>query len=397
MKKIALYILSFLLISIPVAVYAQSASPTVLLSLKPLSVSVGQTIIVPVVISTNTPVNVADIQIAYPRNLVVPVALSSKDSIISIWLNQEWQSKNGLIHLYGGMTTAFSGKHGQIALITFEVIKSGQAKVSVKSAVFNASDGVGTSISGQLSSVDITGIQQEAAPAIEAVSTAPQVVPQKVIQAALSTPKVDVLPYTISDKDTLFITGEESAQNSIVQVSLENIQTGNVTTSNVQVTNDGKWFYKYPDALVPGQYVISAQATMGTQRSSVSSSQLITVSKVLFQYGSLRLTYDMIHGSSAAFLLIALILLMCICIFIVMHFLKKEHGIKDKVHTAEDVLKKSIGILKDDIDDLSALTKKAKLSDELTKEKIQLEEEKIEKDLSVASKDVSDAVSEITK
>jgi hypothetical protein len=114
------------------------------------SYAAGHIFSVDIVLSTKDPVNVVDMTLVYPPDMLEVIDVNRQDSLLSLWIQDpEHKASPGTMHFSGGVAhrLGFAGE-GKLATVLFRSKKEGVARVDIVGAQVLASDGMGTDILG---------------------------------------------------------------------------------------------------------------------------------------------------------------------------------------------------------------------------------------------------------
>jgi hypothetical protein len=153
------------------------------------SYTVGQTITVPLLVSTldGESMNAVGVTLSFPANMLRVVSVGSS-GVIDLWAQKpSFSNTNGTINLQGVVyNPGFSGTNGRIVLITFKALASGSAPITFSTGSVLANDGQGSEI---LSASHGTTLSiQDAAPVEKVVPVKQAIVPATSTIATQSTP-----------------------------------------------------------------------------------------------------------------------------------------------------------------------------------------------------------------
>ena len=149
------------------------------LSLSPSSgnYSVGDTIKIKIIVSSDTPVNAVSSKISFSNYILSLSSISKSGSIISLWAQEPtFSNGDGTINLEGVILNGYTGNYGEVATLIFKAKREGQAEIKFSSASVLANDGNGTEvISGNKpSSITITkAIEKPKEQVVQPVETSP--------------------------------------------------------------------------------------------------------------------------------------------------------------------------------------------------------------------------------
>ncbi len=127
----------------------------------PNQATVGQTITVPLKVSTTRTMNAAEFSFIFPADLVAVESISTNDSFFQLWIKDEPRFDNtlGRLSAAGGLPKpGFVGKNGLVVTATFRFKQAGSGQISLdpaKSRIL-AHDGLGTTIATEFEPIPFT-------------------------------------------------------------------------------------------------------------------------------------------------------------------------------------------------------------------------------------------------
>jgi hypothetical protein len=137
---------------IPEWLFAQltGSAPRALLSIAPESSTfgVGEDVVVSVMLSARTKVNLTDVLLRYPSDKLEPIRVSKENSIANLWIGEpSIPGKLGMMRMTAGIigADAFTGK-GKLLTITFRAKSEGAANLALTDGSVLAHDGSGTNV-----------------------------------------------------------------------------------------------------------------------------------------------------------------------------------------------------------------------------------------------------------
>jgi hypothetical protein len=118
----------------------------------------GDVFSVDVDINTDTPINVIEAAITFPRDLVSVSLISKADSLINIWVMEPvFLNDIGTINFSGGILQQGGFvKNGKAITVVFKTKKEGEVKIQVDKASFALADGLGTLVTPQSNEIIYT-------------------------------------------------------------------------------------------------------------------------------------------------------------------------------------------------------------------------------------------------
>ena len=112
--------------------------------------SVGDSVPVQLQISTKTPVNAVGGTVIFSPEILSADSVTRSGSVIDLWSEEPIISNTlGTIHFSGGIVganTGTVGNRGQVFMMNFRAIKSGEASFTIKDGELLANNGEGTNV-----------------------------------------------------------------------------------------------------------------------------------------------------------------------------------------------------------------------------------------------------------
>ncbi|OGI63783.1 hypothetical protein A2914_01245 [Candidatus Nomurabacteria bacterium RIFCSPLOWO2_01_FULL_41_21] len=209
-------------------------------------------------------------------------------------------------------------------------------------------------------------------------------------------PLIDTISRDISNREIFYVGGKTNVSEGSVILYLQNLLTGETLSYEVGSDRNGNWFYRHDGFLFAGEYLIWAQGKDGENFSPPGPQEKIIVEKTAVQFGSNRLSYEVIYLFVIIILGIALIGLALFIIFHYYHGRKKYLEFQREIREAEESIKRGFAILHRDIQAELATIHKMKLSNEFSGEERQREEQLL-RDLGDVQKRIGDEIWHIKK
>lgn len=110
---------------------------------------VGENTHVRLDITTKAQINAVGGTVVFPSEILAIDSIARDTSIIDLWAEEPtFSNVDGTLHLSGGIVPkeTTTGDHGTVLTITFRVLKSGKATISLKDGQILAANGEGTNI-----------------------------------------------------------------------------------------------------------------------------------------------------------------------------------------------------------------------------------------------------------
>ena len=204
-------------------------------------------------------------------------------------------------------------------------------------------------------------------------------------QVVITPPTVDSVAQNISNQDIFYVGGKTDTEGLTVTVYIENALTSETWSDAVTSAHNGDWFYKSPHFLSPGTYLVWTQASLGGQQSPPSPQQKVQVTRTALQWGSSRLSYEVLY-LIVMIVLLALIILLCVYIAYHSHNARKKHLLlRKEVQEANESIRRGFAVLKNDIESEIQMMHKAKLTRAFSLEESKREEQLLQDLESIAT------------
>ncbi len=207
----------------------------------------------------------------------------------------------------------------------------------------------------------------------------------------IAPPLIDTISENISNKEIFYIGGQTTVSEGQVILYFQNLSTGETMSYDILSDEKGEWFYRHNKFLPAGEYLLWAQSKVNDTLSPPSPQERIKVNKTAIQFGSNRLSYELIY------LIIILILigllggLIAFTIYHYYHGRKKYKEFLMDIRRAEESVKRGFAVLKRDIEAELAIVNKMKLDNQLSDDVIQ-KEDQLMRDLAEVQKRIGDEI-----
>ncbi len=310
--------------------------------------SVGERLIVRVVVSGETPLNAVTGTLSFPSDLFAIESVTKAGSILNFWVAEPSFSKQtGVVQFEGVALSGYQGGSGTVLSVGLKAIKTGSGNVTFKSGQVLANDGQGTDITSGLHGgvyVVQPAVSKPESPLPIEVEPKPVVEePAVVVSGKLNAPEI-----ALAEQDGLMaIKGTSKFAKSDVILTFISSNGSKVFITGVS-DGEGSFSLIVPEALKNGPYSVTAimVLTDGT-RSALSENLVVEVGGVF---------YGDITWQTSTYVLFASTLLLAFCAIYLFTRRYRGSGAKNKtllkkeVGEAEDVLEKSFDIIREDID-----------------------------------------------
>ena len=212
----------------------------------------------------------------------------------------------------------------------------------------------------------------------------------------IAPPLITTISKNVSNEEIFYVGGKTNFTNESVVIYLQNLQTGETFSQDIESDNKGDWFYKHTNFLSPGNYLLWAQGKIGEEFSPPGPQVKMTVNRTAVQFGGGRLSYEAIYLFIIILLLITILGLGGYILFHFYHGRKKHKELTRDIREAEESIRRGFAVLKRDIKTELAVISKIKLSAVLSVEEKEKENQLLS-DLDNVGKHLSQEIWEIAK
>ncbi|TSC71491.1 MAG: Uncharacterized protein G01um101470_581 [Parcubacteria group bacterium Gr01-1014_70] len=181
-------------------------------------------------------------------------------------------------------------------------------------------------------------------------------------------PLITSLSRNISNQDIFYVGGKTSIPKSTVVFYVQNLTTGESSSFETPSDEYGDWFYTHDTFLSTGEYVLWAQTKIGDIESAPGPQEKLTVRPTAIQFGSSRLSYDIIYQIALVFLLLLSGFLGNVVIQMRRRLRRRSERLMKEVREAEEAVRKGFAVLKRDIQAELDVMRKAKMERSLRQE-----------------------------
>lgn len=155
MKVLSLFLAALVLL-LPLGLLAQEFKPPRLYFVsRVVSAAPGSEIAVRLLFDSARPVNALSLKLHYPPEILKPLRINDRRSIIGVWPERDWQPVSGRLQLAGGLLQPFSGAAGEIIEIVFQATNEGRAGLTLTETAVYYADGLGTRVEPENETVEI--------------------------------------------------------------------------------------------------------------------------------------------------------------------------------------------------------------------------------------------------
>lgn len=327
------------------------------LSINPSSGSydVGDTVVLRVNASSDTPFNAVSSVINIPTNSFSIESVSKAGSALNFWVTEPSFSRStGTVKLEGVTLGGYNGRTGNIITITLRALKVGSASIAFQSGQILANDGEGTDITGSLLGANFTINEAKPKPEPVKQETIPkEIVPEPEIEKPVSIIKAPEIVYGIRYNQPYIIGISNYSKAEILLTFIS--QTGSKIFITGTSEVDGGFSLPVPHSLKRGEYTVTAIMVKEDGSHSGESNKIIINIGNIFS--------DI--GWEIWLILIILVLIIIYLISRVLSYTKDDknhkgqnHSSKKEIRKVEDVLHKSFDILREDMDEDGTSLKK---------------------------------------
>lgn len=191
----------------------------------------------------------------------------------------------------------------------------------------------------------------------------------------LEPPLVTTISRNISNEEIFYIGGKIRYADTEVIIYLQNLQSGEASSQITKSDKKGDWFYRHNTFLSSGNYLLWVQSKVGERMSPPSPQIQMNVRPTAIQFGSSRLSYEILY-------LILVVILSGIAAGLILYIIyhgyhgRKKKKLYDKeIKEAEESVHRGFAVLRRDIQAELEIIKKAKLSKALSDEEKKKEEQ----------------------
>lgn len=194
-------------------------------------------------------------------------------------------------------------------------------------------------------------------------------------EATIAPPLITTVSNNVSNQEIFYAGGKTDFANEQVILYMQNLATGETFSQTVTSDNKGDWFYRHNAFLSPGNYLLWAQAKLGSDQSPPGPQVLMKVSRTAVQFGGSKISYELIYLILVLILLAGVLGLGTFTAVYIHRGRKKQVLLKKEIKDAEESVKRGFAVLRRDIEAELEIIKKAKLSTDLSKEEKERETE----------------------
>jgi hypothetical protein len=212
----------------------------------------------------------------------------------------------------------------------------------------------------------------------------------------IAPPLIETVSENISNKEIFYIGGKTNKAEQEVVLYFQNLTSGETLSYNVNSDKNGDWFYRHNKFLPAGEYLLWVQSRVGETLSPPSPQERINVEKTAIQFGSNRLSYEVVYLIIITILAVGFVALLLFIVFHYYHGRKKYREFQAEIRNAEESIKRGFAVLRRDIEAELALIGKMKLSNEFSLEEKQ-KEEQLMRDLNEVQKRIGEEIWHIKK
>lgn len=341
MRRVIFFLSLVLFFTISQTAFAAS------LSVSPASgtYSVGDTITARVVVSSDTSLNAVSGNLSFTSSIFSVDSVSKTGSILNFWVSEPSFSASS-VQFEGVSLAGFSGSANRVVTVTLRAKKTGIGTVSFQSGQILANDGSGTDVTGVMSGATYTIVEKPATP-----PSAPkeEKVPIEAVPGVLEVaPPVLTPSIVLADlADGLVILGTSGFPNAKAVLTFVGTDGSSLIAEG---TSDEKGAFKVqvPKILKSGPYAVTAvMVPEGGAKSELSNPLTIQIGETAaINIGWKTLTYTL--GGLALVLVLVALYLFWFGFMRVKNITKK---FDKELIEAQEALKKSFSLLKQDVND----------------------------------------------
>ena len=166
----------------------------------------------------------------------------------------------------------------------------------------------------------------------------------------LSPPIIETVSRNVSNDELFYAGGKSDATEGEVVVYLQNLRSGETFALKSPVDQSGDWFYSHDQFLQSGRYLIWSQSRLGEELSPPSPQIELIVTETALQFGSSRLSYELVYASVALGLLVAILLISVYIAAAYRRGRKLKIRLEAEIREAEDSLRRGFALIARDIE-----------------------------------------------
>jgi hypothetical protein len=313
------------------------------LSVSPSSntVTVGSRLTLKIIASGDVSFNAVSGVVSFPTSIFTIESVSKTSSILNFWVTEPTISKSvGTVKFEGVSLGGFQGTSGTVVTVTLKAIKVGTGKVTFQSGQILANDGEGTDITGNMSGGTYT---VKEAPPTPPTPTPPVPEPEPIPEPPQPPPTLKAPEIELGQKyGAPAILGTSEYPNSQALITFVSEKGVKIFITDY-AENDGSFVLLVPYSLKRGKYNVSAIMIKDDGTHSNTSREIsIKVGNIFSD-----ITWEV-------WVIIALLVLTILYLLIRIYFYIKNRretkkNIEREVLEAEDSVRKSFDILRDDL------------------------------------------------
>jgi len=175
-------------------------------------------------------------------------------------------------------------------------------------------------------------------------------------------PLVLSVPSHVQSDELFYISGVYAIPEAIINIYLQNDQTGETSTFAVVVDKKGNWFYSNPDFLNTGTYTAWTQAISKGVSSPPSAQIKFSVDAAALSVGSSRISYEFVYLSVSVILFIVTVSLLISALYFYRRGRNKHDTLIHEIREAQEAVHLGFAIIKRDIEAELGVINKLKIS-----------------------------------
>ena len=189
-------------------------------------------------------------------------------------------------------------------------------------------------------------------------------------QVELTPPLINTVSRNISNEEIFYVGGKTDVAEAKVILYLQNLEDGQTISHEVISDKSGDWFYRHDNFLSTGDYLLWTQGKVGDQLSPPSPQVQMTVRSTAIQFGSSRISYEILYFILVVILFIITVGLIIYIAFHAYHGRKKHMHFVKEIREAEESVRRGFAVLRGDIRKEFDFIQKAKLNKVLSNEEL---------------------------
>jgi hypothetical protein len=209
-------------------------------------------------------------------------------------------------------------------------------------------------------------------------------------------PLITTISKNISNDEIFYVGGKAEINGEKVTIYIKNNETGETFNEEVTTDNKGEWFYRHDGFLSGGDYILWAQSKIEKQISPPSPQVKMTVNKTALQFGSSRISFELLLSLIIALLLLILSAMIFYIVLSTKRLRGKNASFKKEISEVESAVHKGFMILHREINKELKLTEESDSKKTLSKNESEYREHLMD-DLKKIESHIEKEISDVEK